>query len=255
MDTLRVVTYLAPSIPERFFSDLTVLLGRRLGVPAELRCVTHVSGPDPADEPFSDGSADLAFVCGPSVAAMAGLADVVAVPVFGDPRDGGRPVYFADVVVRAGHEAASVSELLDATWAYNDERSLSGFLSTMDRIGDAFRGRFVASGCHLRSLELVAAGEVDAATIDSHVLWLAARTDPSLLGRLRVVVSWGPYPAQPVLVRTALPPATKLSLSEALCDADASTRRLFDGHGIVGFVPADVVPYEDLPRGDADGNA
>ena len=42
---LRVITYLAPSIPERFFRVIAEHLGQRLGTGAELFVETATSGP------------------------------------------------------------------------------------------------------------------------------------------------------------------------------------------------------------------
>src|SRR5438874_1360761 len=68
-----------------------------------------------------------------------------------------------------------------------------------------FFGHVVESGFHSRSIRLVRSGEIDASAIDSHVLALAAREDPSLKDDLRVIDVLGPSTVQPVVAADWLP--------------------------------------------------
>jgi phosphonate transport system substrate-binding protein len=219
--TLRLLSYLAPSIPGGFFIAVAERLGAELGVPVDVDFDTSVSGPSPANDPFPAGRADLAFVCGPSYpllrAAGSPVALLPAAPVFAEPRAEGRPVYFSDVVVRRDHPARAFEELRGARWAYNDRFSRSGWGNMVARLAamdpaEAPTGFFrslVHSGSHVASLDLVARGEADAAAIDSNTLWLAARHRPADAALLRVVEAWGPMPIQPLLGRAALDSATR----------------------------------------------
>ena len=59
--TLRLITYLAPSIPEELFRRGAERLD------ASLELVTRISGPlEGDDDPFADGRADVGFVCAPT---------------------------------------------------------------------------------------------------------------------------------------------------------------------------------------------
>jgi len=79
-----------------------------------------------------------------------------------------------------------------------------------------FFGRVVASGAHLRSLQMVLAGDVDASAIDSTVLeWELAR-DPALAGRIRLIETLGPSPIPPLVVSTRLPPDLRDDLRRLL---------------------------------------
>ena len=94
---MRIITYLAPSLPSALFEAIA----RRLD--AELMFEERISGPLPGDdEPFSRGEADIGFVCAPSYRMLRGTVELLPALVPLDARAGGRPVYFADVVVRAG---------------------------------------------------------------------------------------------------------------------------------------------------------
>jgi hypothetical protein len=61
---LRVITYLAPSIPERFFRVIADHLGQRLGTGAELSVEAGTSGPLPETIP-SSGTRPMLDSCAP----------------------------------------------------------------------------------------------------------------------------------------------------------------------------------------------
>ena len=72
---------------------------------------------------------------------------------------------------------------------------------------DADEGFFdlvCCSGSRVNSIEAVILGEADAAAIDSNVLRVRLKEVPGLRQKLRGNESWGPFPIQPVVVRSAL---------------------------------------------------
>jgi len=256
---LRLLSFLAPSLPEGLFQ----LVGERIAAatrrPVEIDFETSVSGPTLETDPFASGRADLAFVCGPSWAVLRGggapVAFIPAAPVFDDPRNGGRPVYFSDVIVPAGHPSRRFEDLRGGRWVYNDRESLSGWHRMIERLAAAglgsperFYSRVFASGAHVRSIEVVASGEADVSAVDSNALILARRRAPTLSERLRVIESWGPTPIQPLLASAALDERTRGAVLSALLtlDRDAATRRDLARYGVLRFAPADPGSYERL---------
>ena len=232
---LRFVTYLSPSLPLAMFEAIVDHVRRYLGYGVSLRTETSVSGPQRGTEdPFSRGETDIAFMCSPSYAWLSSLrpppAELLGVaPVFRDGRNGGRPLYYCDVIVRQDAPVRSFGDLRRGSWAYNDLCSLSGYhglLKKLTEIGtdERYFGRLVRSGSHLRSIELVASGEVDAASIDSNVLAIRLRAMPKLRRALRVVESWGPFPVQPVVIRSNLDPDLKEALRESFLSVDSDPR-------------------------------
>ncbi len=231
-EPLRIITYLAPSIPERFFRVIADHLGRRLGGGAELTVEPRMSGPRRQDDPFELDQVDVGFMCAPSLVLLRAAdnpsVDLLPVaPVFADERAKGRPVYFSDVVVRADSNIVSFDQLRGRTWAYNDARSLSGWHSALERLravpaGSEFFSSTVASGSHLESLRLVAQHRVDAAAIDSNALIMERAEHPGHAARLRVIESWGPFPIQPAVVRASLPQETKRRIADHLSDLHRS---------------------------------
>lgn len=253
---LRLLSYLAPSIPEGLFELVASAIGAKTGVPIELAFEASVSGPTPETDPFVSGRADLAFVCGPSYALLRASGSPVdlipAAAVFDDPRNGGRPVYFSDVIVAHDNPARSLADLRGTTWTYNDRESLSGWFRMLTRLvelglgaPETFFSRVYPSGAHVRSIELVAGGHATVSAVDSNALRFAVRRDPGLDRRLRLLETWGPSPVQPILARSTLGPDIKVSVLEALLGLgqdSADAARLLE-FGVQGFASVDEPSY------------
>ena len=232
---LRLITYLAPSIPAALFERVAAHVAESCGVEARLEFETRISGPlEGDDDPFADGRVDVGFVCAPTYRWMRERVELLPALVPLDARANGRPVYFADVVVRDDSNLATFDDLRGKRWAYNDRNSRSGWFSMLDRVGGdtGFFSELVHAGSHLQSLAAVRAGTVDGAAIDSNVLFLEPHHD------LRVVESWGPFPIQPVIVREGVDDALKSRLAEALL-------RMHEQHDLAPFGFARFAPVTD----------
>lgn len=259
---LRFVTYLSPGIPRAFFEAVVEHVGRKLGLRVSLSVESRVSGPvRGGDDPFSRGEADVGFMCAPSFFWLREpetppVELALAAPVFRDGRALGRPVYFSEVVVRRESPVESFRELRGGSWAYNDPCSLSGYYNLLKKLAEMgederFFGRISRSGSHLTSIEMVIRGEADAAAIDSNVLRIALRSAPELRGRLGVIETWGPFPIQPVVLRSSLAPELKDRLRAALLTIDSRTSPVLQGLGLEGFAPVaheDYAPEEQALR-------
>jgi len=213
MSVLRFLSYLAPSIPEGLFALVARHVAETCDVPTMLEFETRISGPlEGDDDPFADGRADVGFVCAPTYRWMRDRVALLPAPVPLDARAGGRPVYFADVVVRADSGIERFDDLRGRRWAYNDRNSRSGWFSMLDRVGGdtRFFSELFHAGSHLQSLAAIRDGRVDGAAIDSNTLFLQPREG------LRVIESWGPFPIQPVIVRAGVDDALKARLADAL---------------------------------------
>jgi phosphonate transport system substrate-binding protein len=227
MEQLRFVSYLSPGIPQAFFEALVEHVRQALGQRASLSVEPRVSGPvRGADDPFSSGEADVGFMCTPSFLWLRehetpSVELLPAAPVFRDDRAPGRPVYFSELVVPRDSTARTFLDLRGHSWAYNDPCSLSGYYNLLKKLADTgkdgnFFGRTYCSGSHLNSMKMVAGGEVDAAVIDSNVMRIKLRSTPELRERLKVIETWGPFPIQPVVLRSGLHPELKNGLRAAL---------------------------------------
>jgi phosphonate transport system substrate-binding protein len=206
---LRCATWLAPGLPIGLFETVSSAVADSLGTTATLESFTETSGPDPDDNPFARDDIDLGFMCAPSyrqlaVRTPASVRLVGAAPVFRDERNAGRPVYFAELVVRDEVDASSLEDLGHARVGFNDHLSMSGLVALRQRLAqlqlDESFASLVHTGGHRRSLEMLSAGTIDAATIDSNTLLDLGE----LPAGVRVVETWGPFPVQPVVVRASL---------------------------------------------------
>jgi phosphonate transport system substrate-binding protein len=257
--SIRLLTYLAPSIPAGLFELVAAEIEARAGVGVALAFETRTSGPTPDADPFEEGRADVAFVCGPSYpllrAAGRPVEIVGAAPVFDDPRNEGRPVYYSDLIVGRDHPARAFADLRSAVWTYNDRQSLSGWfrmLSRLEALGlgdpDAFFSRVFPSGAHVASIDGVARGDADVSAVDSNTLLLARRRDPTLDSRIRVLESWGPSPVQPLIARGGLAAPLRTRITETLLGMDASpaTARRLREFGVLRFAPVSERDYGSL---------
>ena len=242
---LKLISYLAPSIPTDFFTLVARHLEDATGHAADVSFETRISGPlDGDDDPFADGRADVGFICSPSFRFLRSRSplELLPLPVPLDPRSAGQPVYFADVVVHAASPVQRFEDLRGAVWGYNDRNSRSGWFSMLERTGrETFFSRLVHAGSHLRSLDLILAGEIDAAAIDSNTLALRRRLNPALADQLRVLESWGPFPIQPVIVRSGI--AAKERIREALLTMHESRGAELAEFGIARFAMGDENAY------------
>jgi phosphonate transport system substrate-binding protein len=246
---LRLLTYLAPSIPAAFFRLVADVIAAGTGVEVTLSFEQRISGPMPGDEnPLAAGTADVGFMCAPSYRWQRERLELLPVPVPADERACGRPVYFGDVVVRRDDAAASFVDLRGRRWAFNDRNSRSGWFCMLERIAPAdpteYFGAVIEAGSHLESLRLIRAGLADAAAIDSNALRFAGRNDPSLRDEVRVLDTWGPFPIQPVVMRSTLPPAVRHAVRTALLRAHESVGDELRRFGFLRFVDASPADYD-----------
>ena len=143
----------------------------------------------------------------------------------------------------ASSQVRTFDDLRGARWAFNDRNSKSGWFSMAERCAprapEEFFSELIASGSHLRSLELVASGVADAAAIDSNVLRMQQHS-------LRVIESWGPFPIQPAIIRASVSEETKRRVAGALLTIHERHGESLARFGFVRFVTGSETDY--LPR-------
>lgn len=129
---------------------------------------------------------------------------------------------------------------------------MSGYISLIRHLGNAgsaqaYFGEVRPSGSHLESMRRVAAGEADAAAIDSNVLALWRRRDPPLVAGLRILESWGPFPIQPAVPRATLDPDRRDAVAATLRSLpnEPDTARALAEFGLIGFTGFPASLYEE----------
>jgi len=169
------------------------------------------------------GQAHVGWICGlPYVRKVdrpRPHVELVAAPVMEHSRYQGLPVYFSDVIVRSGSEFRCFMDLRGASWAYNEPGSQSGYNITRHHLarlaeGKGYFGRVIEARSHLRALEMVLSGAIDATAIDSTVLEIELALRPELDKDLRVIEILGPSPMPPWVVNTSVPPGLRDEIRE-----------------------------------------
>ena len=249
MHRLRFGTFLAPNVMP-VYEAVTAAVGRKLDIPTELVVETSYDSCERDEN-------EVCFVCSlPYVTfERRGIAPAtpIAAPVLEGSRYGGRPIYFSDVIVHRDSPFRSFADLRGARWAFNEPLSHSGYGITryhLLRLGETagYFGQVIEAGFHEESMRLVAKGEIDASAIDSQVLAVAMRDDPSLEEALRIVDSLGPSTIQPVAVSRRVPPKLRAGIRDVLLGLheDEEAREGLRAGLVERFVEADERSYDDI---------
>jgi phosphonate transport system substrate-binding protein len=151
-----------------------------------------------------------------------GAVEAVAVPVIG-----GDESYRSVVIVPAGSKVQDLTELKGRKFAFTDELSFSGHLYVLRALRDrgldpsAFFESSIYTGSHDRSVQAVAAGLVDGATVHGAVLEHMMAKDPSVGRHVRIVHRSPPLGGMPVVVSKRLPAATRGRIGATLIGLDS----------------------------------
>jgi phosphonate transport system substrate-binding protein len=204
---------------------------------------------------LDQGQADVGFICGLPYVRKVERFELLAAPVMQAARYQGRPVYFSDVIVRHDSPFRTFADLRGASWAYNEPGSFSGYVGPLAHLAalgemSGYFGRAVESGAHLRSLELIAAGTVDASAIDTTVLELELRRRPELADLFRVIETIGPSPIPPIVVARGVAAEVKRRLRDALLriHEDGEGQAILSDGMIARFVAVHDADYDDIRR-------
>jgi phosphonate transport system substrate-binding protein len=249
MNRLRFGTYLAPNMLP-VYQAITEEVGRRLGIETELVVETDY-------ESCAQDKNEVCFVCSlPYVEfERQGISPAIpiAAPVLEGERYADQPVYYSDVIVHRDSPFSSFLDLRGRSWAYNEPHSHSGYGITryhLVEIGEThgFFGEVVEAGFHEESISMVAAGEIDASAIDSQVLAVAMRDDPSLARSLRIIDTLGPSTIQPVAVSKRVPLELRREILQVLTSMheDPDVRERLSLGLVERFVPVGPSSYDDI---------
>ena len=193
-----------------FITDLLEELEARTGI--HMHPVQDRSWPE-REAGLDLGEIDLGWICGLPYVWKADLPDppihLLAAPILHGERYAGQPVYFSDVVVLADSPFRSFEDLGGRSWGYNEPRSHSGhnvvrYELARRGLDGAFFGHVTEVGSHEHALELILAGQIDAAAIDSSVLETELAGPGTLGRRIRVIDVLGPSPAPPFVASKSL---------------------------------------------------
>jgi phosphonate transport system substrate-binding protein len=204
------------------YDEIVAYLKGRLGRDVEF--VTGL-GYETINQMITSGDVDAGFVCGLPYTLLKDrevpAAVLIAAPVMKDPRYQGKPVYYADLVVRKDSPFRSLDDLRGKRYVYNEEISNSGYNLPRFRLIEkgetgGFFGSVSRSGSHEESMRMVAAGKADASYVDSLVLEYDQHHGHNGARDLHVIDSVGPAGIPPVVASSQLPEAQRNALRTAL---------------------------------------
>lgn len=146
---------------------------------------------------------------------------LLGVPRYADETGCSDLGYRSVVIVREDSPVAALADLRGATCAVNGFNSYSGtgslrvLVAPLSRDGRFFR-EIRVSGAHLRSIEMVRAGEADVAAIDCVTHTLLRRYRPQFLAGTRILLPTDPMPAPPYVISRDYPADTVARMQAAL---------------------------------------
>ena len=244
--SLRFASYLAPALYDTYAAIVSVI-AERVGCAATLCVGEQMDASLP-------NTLDGAFMCGLLYARLVderhALLEPVAAPIIGEVRYADRPLYYSDVIVRRDSHYQTLADLRGSIWAYNEDTSHSGY--HLVRYGLYTRGldrsyfsQWRKTGSHRASIQAVVDGQADASAIDSHVLAVLCKQQPSLAQQLRLIDCFGPSTMPPFIVARHLPEELKQTIAAAMCEMHQQphTTALLHTSLIERFVPVTDADY------------
>lgn len=235
-----------------FAQDVTGYLGERMGITA----VFPITIPwQERERLFDAGEIQVGWICGLPYVWKADSGqppvELLAAPVLAASRYQNKPIYFSDVIVRAGSPFTCFADLRGTRWVYNEPHSHSGYnlvayhLATLGEDWSYFN-EVTASGAHQVSLEMIRNGRFDASAIDSTVLDIEFTRNPTLHTDFRTIEILGPSPIPPWVIRRDLPQTVRQQIQQILLTMHHSPegRAILATHGVAQFVSVTDSDYD-----------
>ena len=225
---LRLKTYLSPNMPKELYEHIVKYLNKKLNTKIQLILESQHEGPDRnKPDPFSLNQIDIGHFHLPFYIWLlqkkpSPVELLPVAPIFTDPRAQGKPIYFADVIVKRGRFLDTFDDLKNKQWGYGKVGSISSYYSILKKLQDinetpsSFFTKTSAQEDQLTIINNVRSGLIDAAAVDSNVLALQHKKDRSLKHHVKIIESWGPFPLQPFVIRKGFDKTLKQDIGSAL---------------------------------------
>ena len=197
----------------------------------------------------------LAQTCGyPYIRHLRGKVRLVATPVYGLPGCDG-PSKCSFIVTHRDNPATTIEALRGSRAAINEPDSNSGVnlfrtaIAPLARDGRFFAG-VIETGGHAASVDAVAFGKADVASIDCVTYGNLRRFDPARVARVKILAKTPKGPGLPLITRAAASDAEISSLRRALAAAiaDPGLAAVRDTLSLTGFALLGDADYEPLAQ-------
>jgi ABC-type phosphate/phosphonate transport system substrate-binding protein len=190
---------------------------------------------------WQDPGLILAQTCGlPFRARLHRQVTLVGTPDYALP--GLKPGYYQSVIIlRASDPRQDMADLKDATLAYNEGLSQSGWAAPYATGLDhgIYWTRVLRTGAHRDSARAVAGGRADVAALDAVTWRNLVRFEPLLTERLRVLARTEPTPGLPYITASACDaPMIAAAIAAAMAALLPDDRELLGLNGLVRIPPS-----------------
>lgn len=194
---------------------------------------------------------DVAFICsGAYVAAKKRFPiEILAIPVVN-----GKRYYTADIIVRRSSSIQRFEDLRGKSFAFTDPLSNSGRLYAVNRVRELnstyenYFSRIIYTHGHDYSIQAVARGMVDGATVDGLIFNYLQRHYPAKVENIRIIEESEPFGMPPIVVHKDLDPVLKEKLRMTLLtmDKDREGKAILQKLMIDKFVPGNEKDYNSI---------
>ncbi|MFQ5900894.1 MAG: phosphate/phosphite/phosphonate ABC transporter substrate-binding protein [Thermodesulfobacteriota bacterium] len=205
------------------------------------------------DDLLERGAVGAAWICGaPYVVDHDRFGiELLVVPQVTGYKEGS---YRSLIIVPVESHVQSFDDLKGKTFAFSDPLSNSGrvvptyMLARMGEAPDSFFKEYIYTYAHYESIQAVAEGFVDGASVDSYVYDAAARFNPELVEKTRVIEKSGWHGFTPIVIRKGVSKGFKEQLRKVFMNMedDPEGKAILEAYGFDRFInPSDTL-YDSI---------
>lgn len=214
---IAVSAIVSPKETLVYYEDLPDYISERTDRPVELvQRKTYAE----INDLLESQKLDIAFMC---TGAYIDGHDKFGMELLVAPVVNGEPCYCSYIIVPDDSDATNLKDLRGKKFAFTDPMSNTGKLSPtymlalINETPDSFFSGYIFTYSHDASIEAVAKGLVDGASVDSLIWDYDNSNNPEYASKTKVIVKSQPYGIPPVVVHPESNPEIKKELQNILC--------------------------------------
>ncbi|MFN2396533.1 MAG: phosphate/phosphite/phosphonate ABC transporter substrate-binding protein [Bacteroidales bacterium] len=200
---------------------------------------------------LEDGALDFAFICSGAYIELNAdnRVELLAIPVSNN-----KPLYQAYIIVPERSDARAFKDLKNKSFAYTDPISNTGYLYAMHRLHemnepeDSFFSSTIFTHGHDISIQMVAKGLVEGATIDGLVFDYLNAKEPERVQDIRVIEESQYFGIPPVVVTNRLDKQSQQQIRDIFLQIheDPAARELINSLLIDRFIEGNDEDYNSI---------
>ncbi len=245
---LAVSAMSSPRETFSYYEDIIRFISEKLDMPYEFHQRRTY---DEVNNMLETGQLDFAFICS---GAYVELNPDSGVQLLSIPVTRGKKVYQAYVIVPEGSSAGEFIDLKGLSFAYTDLLSNTGYLYTKYRLTEmgedpnTFFSAIVFTNAHDVSIQMVAKGLIDGASVHSMVFDYLKVNDPEIVKGVRIIEISEDYGIPPVVASSRMSDDLKAKVRNVLQNMhlDRQGRKLINNLLIDEFTDGDDTDYDGV---------